>query len=64
MKVTKSNTQTIVNNLDLEGQRSRAEYLELMQKRIDELEEELKSYKDARRALFNALNEGNGVRQP
>lgn len=37
MRVTKGNTETIVRNMRAEGQTSRADYLELMQAKIDEL---------------------------
>lgn len=38
MHVSKDGTNTMVANLRAEGQNSRAEYLELMQARIDEAE--------------------------
>ncbi len=41
MEVSKINTETMVKNMRSEGFESRAAYLELMQKRIDELEQRL-----------------------
>lgn len=38
MEVNKVNTQTIIANLRAEGQQSRAEYVELLALRIEELE--------------------------
>ena len=39
MKVTKENTETIIKNLRGEGQNSRADYLEMVQQRISDLED-------------------------
>ena len=38
MEISKVNTQTIIDNLRLEGHTSRAEYVELLMLRIEELE--------------------------
>jgi cytochrome c553 len=44
MEVSKINTETMVKNMRSEGLESRADYLELMQKRIVELEAESDGY--------------------
>ena len=46
MIVNKENTAKIVENMRYDGLSSRADYIELMQQRIDELEKELKDSDD------------------
>ena len=40
MQVSKTNTETIIRNMRADGDGSRADYIELMQARIDELEKD------------------------
>lgn len=56
MKISKQNTEAVVKNMRAEGHQSRADYLEMMQNRISELEEELRQYRNAKILCWDAEN--------